>query len=1459
MTRGRMSPAVILALLAVLGFCIGAFATEKPIYITKQASPNAPAQTPDPNMDLKEQLGVVPNPGSSVPDFDPNGKYVPRKGPAPPMNFKTGYLSEGFEDGIMPPTGWSVIVNNDYFTWAIDNYNPYEGTYNATCEYDSFYSGTQDEWMLTPVMDFESATTDLKLQFAVMLSYYWAVDPYNNYDVEVWISTDAGATFNTKLWDETALGVFTTWAWYEQTVDLSAYIGEKDVVIGFRYYGYDGAQAGIDAISVNDDPAPSGRCCYGDPLTPSCDYITEAACTSLGGSWDPDLTCADECPIPGPGDNCDAPVVVTLPADMPYADNNYTCGRGNDYDAVTCLGYYDGGEDIIYEITVTTDVTVDIGLDPLGTTWTGMAIGTECPPTNCVAMGTNSGGTPYSMIGVQLTAGTYYLMIDTWPTPDCIPEFNLTITEPAPVNPGDNCTNPLLVKLPDDLPYLTTDSTCGRGDSYNSTCLGSYDGGEDIIYELDVSTATTVNIELDPKGTTYTGISVSDVCPGGATCIATHTNSGGTVHGIYNLALDAGTYFIMIDTWPSPDCIPDFDLSITAGGGAGPENDACADATPVGDVTDLAFNTTLATFDGPGGCQTAPNVWYCYTAPCDGIATISLCGSGYDTKMAVYDGCSCDPMPAQMACNDDFCSLQSEVSIPVVAGNSYLVEVGGYGTNTGTGVLNISTECGSPPPNDNCSDVTPVTITTGVTETFTGNNTFSTGDCANLDPGTTEAWEAFTLTEKSDVTIDYCGTSPSFELVYIVLTQECPCGELIFAASTDWDACGDGNITMYFPGLDAGTYYLPVLASHPSYPTYYYAGPYTIHVLAEAWEAAYCDASGGCDEYIAQVQVADIDNSSGCDGYGDFTGQIANMQFGVGYPITITVGNGYSSDYGGVWVDWNQDYDFDDPGEAITLDVNYGTGPYSGTITPPMDATPGFTRMRVRLNYYSPPPACGATSYGEAEDYTINVGGEVSTLTIDPTSIDFGQVTVGSTGSTELTLGADGGAPINFSIGVEYAAKASYGGGQCDPTLKSTPFQGEPAVPAMEKGAAQLMFEGFEGGVVPPADWTAVVNNAYTWEIDSYNPYEGVYNASCFYDETYSGTQDEWLITPVIDFAGGKYVLDFWWLGSYYWSVDPYNNCDLEVWISTDGGASWLVKIWDETAAGVFDSWTWYNAVVDLSPFKDESNVKLGFHYAGYDGAQFSLDAIALNPAPLSWLSAAPTSGSIPAGGTTPITVSYDASDLDEDTYEANLVITHTGAAKTVDMVPVTMQVGGEAPAFIAPDPVKFYYAYALDPMIGHMYIYDEMMAADPDHTAADIDPTTFAINGDPAVCAGDPDWADTYYDIPFSVAGFLQQYPPMWGQEMMPYTVSGQFTDATPFSFDYEVLGWGYLPGDANLDGMVNIGDAVMLVNYVFKGEEAPGFPPTADANCDNNINIADAVRLVTYIFKGGLPPCHN
>ena len=64
------------------------------------------------------------------------------------------------------------------------------------------------------------------------------------------------------------------------------------------------------------------------------------------------------------------------------------------------------------------------------------------------------------------------------------------------------------------------------------------------------------------------------------------------------------------------------------------------------------------------------------------------------------------------------------------------------------------------------------------------------------------------------------------------------------------------------------------------------------------------------------------------------------------------------------------------------------------------------------------------------------------------------------------------------------------------------------------------------------------------------------------------------------------------------------------------------------------------------------------------------------------------------------------------------------------------------------------------------------------------------------------------------------------------------------------------WIPGDANADFSVNVGDGVFLVNYVFKGGQAPEPARIGDINGDCDVNVGDAVYVIDYIFKGGDAP---
>ena len=140
----------------------------------------------------------------------------------------------------------------------------------------------------------------------------------------------------------------------------------------------------------------------------------------------------------------------------------------------------------------------------------------------------------------------------------------------------------------------------------------------------------------------------------------------------------------------------------------------------------------------------------------------------------------------------------------------------------------------------------------------------------------------------------------------------------------------------------------------------------------------YCASKGTTvtDEYIGNVQIGTINNASGSgNGYSDFTAISTNLNKGTSVTITVTptwTATVYSEGYS-VWIDYNQDGDFADAGEQVWSKAASQTTPVSGTFTVPTTATAGSTRMRVSMKYNGIPTECETFSYGEVEDYTVNL------------------------------------------------------------------------------------------------------------------------------------------------------------------------------------------------------------------------------------------------------------------------------------------------------------------------------------------------------------------------------------------------------------------------------------------------------------------------------------------------------
>ena len=176
----------------------------------------------------------------------------------------------------------------------------------------------------------------------------------------------------------------------------------------------------------------------------------------------------------------------------------------------------------------------------------------------------------------------------------------------------------------------------------------------------------------------------------------------------------------------------------------GPANDECANATPVTNGT-YAWDNSYATTDGPSpDCQplTSLDIWYLYAPPQTGTATISLCGTNFDTVLSVYDLCG----GTQLACDDDSCdgvnppgdTLASSISnLPVNSGSTYLVRIASYGSiaTGGAGTMTIC-EPNTPPSGIGDADPSAAEIGNSFVATVSvtpGTNPDSSGLSVSLD------------------------------------------------------------------------------------------------------------------------------------------------------------------------------------------------------------------------------------------------------------------------------------------------------------------------------------------------------------------------------------------------------------------------------------------------------------------------------------------------------------------------------------------------------------------------------------------------------------------------------------------------------------------------------------------------------------------------------------------------------
>ena len=174
--------------------------------------------------------------------------------------------------------------------------------------------------------------------------------------------------------------------------------------------------------------------------------------------------------------------------------------------------------------------------------------------------------------------------------------------------------------------------------------------------------------------------------------------------------------------------------------------------------------------------------------------------------------------------------------------------------------------------------------------------------------------------------------------------------------------------------VTAGTTYFLML-DHYATPN---CSAFTNLTITAPTAPGYCQPTGtGTSSSITNVVtsggITNLSNASGftAGGYANFTAQSCSQSAGATINFTLT----YVSDPGTkIFIDWNNDLDFNDAGENVYSSNNYVLSTVSGSFAVPVGQAIGNYRMRIVADYNSTAPvACPVGINGETEDYTFNV------------------------------------------------------------------------------------------------------------------------------------------------------------------------------------------------------------------------------------------------------------------------------------------------------------------------------------------------------------------------------------------------------------------------------------------------------------------------------------------------------
>ena len=528
---------------------------------------------------------------------------------------------------------------------------------------------------------------------------------------------------------------------------------------------------------------------------------------------------------------------------------------------------------------------------------------------------------------VNLTAGTtYYFLLDDEDVNATTGNITVTCPTPAP----DPCVN------------ITTIASCGGSDAFTIAAgdglWSSFGGlfatpGQEMMYSFTPNVTASYPITVVNNGpSTWVDLFIKSASVGCNTTGWTYVDDvSGTVTN--NVTLTAGTtYYILLD----PE---------STTGAAGSISIGCPCIGPVGGIDAVyngAFNVSSTT---AGACddntlRAGFDRTYQFNVTCAGNYQISLCGSSFDTYLYLSTGVN----SGVISFNDDFCTLQSQISANLSAG-TYYVTVEGYSSTTTPGAFTLNVT-GTDTPSGSAS-ASNVSCNGGSNGSITVNATGGNGLTYSLNGGAAQSSNVFSGLAAGAYNVVVANCQNNSTTISASVSQP---ALLIASSSADAILCNGGtaNVTVNYTGgtapysgigvvanVGAGAYNYVVtdangcsantsitvtepdlLVATASAPAIACNGGYTpISISATGGTGSYYGAGVDIDYLYAGDYYFYVNDDNGCE---------AEAFISITEPTALVVSN-TTSDFNGFGVSCNAGSN-----GSVNVSATGGTAPYSG-------------------------------------------------------------------------------------------------------------------------------------------------------------------------------------------------------------------------------------------------------------------------------------------------------------------------------------------------------------------------------------------------------------------------------------------------------------------------------------------------------------------------------------------------